>query len=233
MLSRTFLHPEFVSASKFILISTHLQDIFVSCYCCSVTKQCQSLCNPMDCTTSGFPFFNYPRVCLNSCLLSQWCHSTNSSSVTPFSSCLPSFPASGSFPVSWLFASGGRSIRASASVSVLLMNIQDLFPLGLTGLISLLSKGLSRVFCNTNKEQWLGLYNSATGMYWSSPYSILAHTSTQAWHIPESSQVTDCDDSGVNTINQSITVPDLQKKNNGVEGRVSGIKKGNEEEGKK
>ena len=168
-LSRTVLHPEFVSASRFILISTHLQDIFVSCYCCSVTKQCQTLCNPMDCITSGFPIFNYPRVCLNSCLLSQWCHSTNSSSVIPFSSCLHSFPASGSFPVSWLFASGGRSIGASASVSVLLMNIQGLFPLGLTGLISLVSKGLSRVFCNTNKEQWLGLYNSATGMYLEQP----------------------------------------------------------------
>ena len=85
-----------------------------------------------------------PRTCSNSCLLSQWCHSTTSSSVVPFSFCLQSFPASGSFPVSWLFASGGQNIGASASV--FLMNIQNWFPLELTGLISLLSKWLSRVF---------------------------------------------------------------------------------------
>ena len=90
----------------------------------------------------------YPRVCSNSCLLSQWCHSIISFSVIPFS-CLHSFPASGSFPVSWLFASGGQSIGASASASVLPMNIQGGFPLGLTGLISLQSKTLSRVFSNT------------------------------------------------------------------------------------
>ena len=77
------------------------------------------------------------RVCSISCPLSQWRHPTISSSVVPFSSCLQSFPASGSFPMSWLFASGGQSIGASASVSVLPMNIQGWFPLGLTGLISL------------------------------------------------------------------------------------------------
>jgi len=75
----------------------------------------------------------------NSCPLSQWCHSTISSSVIPCSSCLQSFPASGSFPMSWLFASGGQNIGASASV--LPMNIQGWFPLGLTGLLSLQSKG--------------------------------------------------------------------------------------------
>jgi len=74
-----------------------------------------------------------------------------SSSVVPFSSCLQSFPSSGSFPMSWLFPSGGQSIRASASV--LPMNIQDCFPLGLTGLISLQSKGLSRVFSNTTVQK--------------------------------------------------------------------------------
>ena len=89
----------------------------------------------------------FPRACSNSCPLSRWCHPTISSSVIPFSSCLQSFPASGSFPMSWLFASGGQSIGAPASV--LLMNIQDWFPLGLTGLISLQSKGLSRVFSST------------------------------------------------------------------------------------
>ena len=88
-----------------------------------------------------------PRVCSNSCPLSQWYYLTISSSATPFSFCLQSFPASGSFPISWLFASVGQSIGASALV--LPVNIQDWFPLGLTGLISLQSKGLSRVFSST------------------------------------------------------------------------------------
>ena len=89
-----------------------------------------------------------PGACSNSWPLSQWCHPAISSSVDP-SSCPQSFPASGSFLMSQFFASGGQSIRASASASVLPMNIQDWFPLGLTGLISLLSKGLSRVFSST------------------------------------------------------------------------------------
>ena len=88
-------------------------------------------------------------ACSNSCPLSWWCHSTISSSVVPFSPYLQSFPASGSFLMSQLFASGGQSVGASASALVLPMNIQDWFPLGLTSLISLLSKGLSRVFSNT------------------------------------------------------------------------------------
>ena len=91
-----------------------------------------------------------PRACSNSCPLSQWYHPTISSSGIPFSSCLQSFPASGSLPMRGLFASGGQSIGASASVSVLPMNIQCWFPLGLTGLISLQSKGLSGVFSSTN-----------------------------------------------------------------------------------
>ena len=94
-----------------------------------------------------------PRTCSNSCPSSQWCHPTISSSVTPFSSCPQSFPASGSFPVSWLLASGGQSIRASASASVLPMNIQDWFPLGLTGLIYLHFQGLSTVFFNTTVQK--------------------------------------------------------------------------------
>ena len=93
-----------------------------------------------------------PRACSNSCPSSQWCHPTISSSVIPFSSCCQSFPASGSFPVSQFFASGGQSIGALTSASVLLMNIQDWFPLGLTGLI-LQSKGLSRVFSNTSVQK--------------------------------------------------------------------------------
>ena len=99
-----------------------------------------------------------PGVCSNLCPLSQWCHPTISSSVTLFSSCLQSFPASGSFPMSQLFPSGRRSIGASASASVLPMNIQDWFPLELTGLISFLSKGLSRLFSSTmvQKHHFLG-----------------------------------------------------------------------------
>ena len=84
-------------------------------------------------------------VCSDSCLLSQWCHPTISSSVIPFFSCPQSFPASGSFPVSLFFTSGGQSTGASASASVLPMNIQCWFPLRMTDLISLLSRGLSRV----------------------------------------------------------------------------------------
>ena len=87
-----------------------------------------------------------PRVYSNSCPLSQWCHPTISPSVVPFSSRLWSFPASGSFPMSQFFATGSQSIKASASAWVLPVSIQDWFPLGLTGLISLPSKGLSRAF---------------------------------------------------------------------------------------
>ena len=84
--------------------------------------------------------------------LSGWCHPTISSSVIPFSSHLQCFPASGSFPMSQFFASGGQSIGAPASASVLPMNTQDWFPLGLTGWLSLQSKGLSRVFSNTTVQ---------------------------------------------------------------------------------
>ena len=94
-----------------------------------------------------------PGAYSNSCPLSQWCHPTISSSVIPFSSSFLSFPASGSFLISQFFTSGGQSIGASASASVLLMNIQGWFPLGLTGLISLKSKGLSRVFSNTTVQK--------------------------------------------------------------------------------
>ena len=94
-----------------------------------------------------------PRVYPNSRPLSWWCHPTISSSVGPFSSCLQSFPASGSFPMSQLFASGGQNIGVSASTSVLPMNTQDGSPLGWTGWISLQSKGLSRVFSNTTVEK--------------------------------------------------------------------------------
>ena len=99
-----------------------------------------------------------PGAYSNSCPLSQWCHATISSSVVLFSSCPQSFLASGSFQMSRLFTSGGQSIGTSASASVLPMNIQDWFPLGWTGLISLQSKGFSRVFSNTTvqKHQFFG-----------------------------------------------------------------------------
>ena len=96
-----------------------------------------------------------PGACSNSCLLSWWCHPTISSSVVPFCSCFKSFLASRSFLMSQFFASGGQSIGASASTSVLPMNIQDWFLLGLTGLISLQSKGLSKVFSNTTVQKHL------------------------------------------------------------------------------
>ena len=94
-----------------------------------------------------------PGVYSNSCPLSQWCHPTISCSLVPFSSCPQSFPTSGSFPMSQFFASGGQSIGVSASASVLPMSIQDWFPLGWTGWISLQSKGLSKVFSNTTFQK--------------------------------------------------------------------------------
>ena len=99
-----------------------------------------------------------PRVYSNSCPLGQRCHTTISFSVIPFSSCLQSLSALGFFQMSQLFTSSGQSIGASASASVLPMHIQGWFPLGLTGLISLLSKGLSRILFNTTvqKHQFFG-----------------------------------------------------------------------------
>ena len=94
-----------------------------------------------------------PGVYSNSCPLSRWCHPTISSSVVPFFSCLQSLPASGSFQMSQLFTSGGQSIGVSASVSVLPKNIQDWFPLGWTGWISVKSKRLSRVFSSTTVQK--------------------------------------------------------------------------------
>ena len=105
-----------------------------------------------------------PRACSNSCPLSWWCHPTISPSVVPFSSSPQSFPALGSFLVSQFFASGGQSIGASASV--LLMNIQDWFPLGLTGLISLLSKGLYQESSPTPQ------FKSIKSLEFSLPYGL-------------------------------------------------------------
>ena len=113
----------------------------------SVTQLCLTLCDPMDCTTPGLPAYHQLPELTQTHV--HWLGDAISSSVIPFSSCLQSFPASGSFPLSQFFESGGQSIGASASASVLPMNIQDWFPLGWTGWISLQSKGLSRAFSNT------------------------------------------------------------------------------------
>ena len=109
-----------------------------------------------------------PGVCLNLCLLNLWCHPTISFSANPYSSFPQSFPASGPSSMSWLFASAGQSIGASSSASILPMNIQGWLPLGLTGLISLLSKGLSRVFSSTivQKHQFFSNQSSL----WSNTY---------------------------------------------------------------
>ena len=119
--------------------------------CCSVAQSCPTVCNPVDCSMPGFPIL----LCLSELAqthvhwLSQWCHPAIPSSVIPFS-CLQSFPASGSFLMSRLFASGGQSIGVSASGRP--VNIWGWFPLGFIALISLLSKGLSRVFSNTSSK---------------------------------------------------------------------------------
>ena len=129
----------------------------------SVSQSGLTLCDPMDCSTSGFPVhYTTPGACSNSRPSSQWCHPTISSSVVPFSSCLQSFPASRSFPMSQFFTSGGQSIGDSASASVLPTNIQDWFTLGWTGLISLQAKGLSRVFSKTtvHKHHFFGAHLS-------------------------------------------------------------------------
>ena len=99
-----------------------------------------------------------PGICSNSCPLSQWCHPAILSSVTPFSSCPQSFPSSGSFPMSQFFVSGGQSIGVSASTSVLPMNIQGWFPLGLTGLISLQELGKFQKFLNYLKWRSLEIF---------------------------------------------------------------------------
>ena len=115
-----------------------------------------------------------PRACSNSCPMSWWCYTTISSSVVPFTPCFQSFEASGSFPMSQFFAQGAQSNGVSASASVFPMNIQDWFPLGWTGWISLQSKGLARVFSKTTlqKHQFfsvhLSLYPTVTSIrdYW-------------------------------------------------------------------
>ena len=111
------------------------------------------------------------RAYPNLCPLSQWCHPTVSFSVIPFSSSLQSFPASGSFPMIQIFASGGQSFGVSASTSVLPMNIQDWFPLGWTGWISLQYKGRSRVFTNTAQKH----------QFFITQLSLLSNSNIHTW----------------------------------------------------
>ena len=120
------------------------------CCCRSVAKLGLTLRNPTDCSMPSSHILHYLlEFAQTPCLLSQWCYLTISSSAALFSFCIQSFPAQGSFPVTWLFASGGQSVGVPASASALPMDIQDWFPLGLTSLISLQSKALSRVFSST------------------------------------------------------------------------------------
>ena len=116
----------------------------------------------MNCSTPGFLFLTISRVCSNSCPLSRWCYLTILFSLTPFFSCLQSFPASESCPVSQLFASGGQSIGASASPSVVPMIIQDWSPLGLAGLLSLESP--------RDSQESLQHHNSKTSILWHSTF---------------------------------------------------------------
>ena len=141
----------------------HISGTYSSCTAetlfSSVAQSCPILWDPMDCSIPGLPVYHQlPRVYSNSYPLSQWWYPTIWYSVVPFSSCFQSFPASGSFQMSQFFTSGGQSIGVSVSASSLSMNIQDWFPLGWTGWISLLSKGLSRIFSNTTvqKHQFFG-----------------------------------------------------------------------------
>ena len=120
-----------------------------SCSCCLVAVVSDSL-QPHELQHTRLPCPSlFLEDCSKLCLLSQWCHPAISSSITTFSSCPQSFLASGSFPMGLFFTSGSKSIRGSALASVVPMNIQGWFPLGMTGLISLLVKELSRVFAST------------------------------------------------------------------------------------
>ena len=130
-------------------LNIHIYEIMPS----SVNQSSPTLCDPMDCSMSGFPVHHkLPKLAQTHV---HWVGDAIQPSypVIPFSCCLQSFPVSGYFPMSQFFASGGQSTGASTLASVLPMSIQDWFPLGLTGLISLQSKGLSRVFSNTTVQK--------------------------------------------------------------------------------
>ena len=155
-----------VGLYRFCPVAGHIPLFHVQVHFSSATQSCLTLCNPMDCSMPGFPVHHQlPELTQTQCQLSWWCHPTISSSVIPFSSRLQSFPASGSFQMSQFFPSGGQSIGQSIHLPT---SIQDWFPLQLTGLISLQSKGLSRVFSNTpvQKDQFF----SAQLSFWSNSH---------------------------------------------------------------
>ena len=152
--------------SLYIYIMTSIYPLLLEPYCSfpshssrsfsSVAQSCLTLCEPMNRSTSHLPVDHQLPKFTQLMSIESWCHLTISSSVIPFSSCPQSFPTSGSFQMSQLFASGGQNF--GASTSVLPMNTQDWSPLGWTGWISLQSKGLARVFSNTTvqKHQFFG-----------------------------------------------------------------------------
>ena len=138
------------------MLSFPLSSMSLSISSSRVCSSCPTLCDPMDCSMAGLPVYHQPPESTQTHVHLIGDAIQPSHPLIPFSSCLQSFPASGSFPISQFFASGGQSIGASASV--LPVNIQDWLPLGWTGWISLQSKGLSRVFSNTTvqKHQFFG-----------------------------------------------------------------------------
>ena len=157
-------HPS--PAPRTYLASFHVS---ICCCCCSSHEVMPHSLQPHEKKHARLPCPSPTSgSCSNSCPLSWWWHPTISSSVIPLSSCLQFFSASGCFQMSQLFTSGGQSIGASASASILPVSIQDWFPLGLTGWISLQSKGLSRAFSNTTiqKHQFFGSQPS----FWSNSH---------------------------------------------------------------
>ena len=147
----TSLSPSVWDSFWFLGLLSQNQTVLLLLFSCSVVSD--SLWPPWTAKHQASLFFTISQSLLNSCSLTQRCHQTISSSAVPFSSCIQSFPASGSFQMSQLFTAGGQSIGASVSASVLPMNIWFWFPWGLIGLISLQSKGLSKVFSNTTVQK--------------------------------------------------------------------------------
>ena len=156
-MARTWKKPKCPSTEEWIKM-WYIYTMEYSVQFSSVIQSCPTLCDLMNRSTPGLPVHHQLPEFTHSCPLSQWCHPAISSSVVPFSSWPQSLPASGSFQINQLFASGGQSIGVSASASVLPMNTQDWSPSGWTGWISLQSKRLSRVFSNitVQKHQFFG-----------------------------------------------------------------------------
>jgi len=171
----------------FIVIFRDVFNCLSSVQFSSVAQSCPTLCDPMDskhtrpCSPSPTP-----GAYSNSCPLSRWCHPTISSSVVPFSSHFQSFPASGSFPMSQFFSTGGQSIGVSASASVLPMNTQDWFPLGWTCWISLQSKGtLKSLFQYHSSKAWILWCSAFFIVQLSHPYMTTGKTTALTGNCPQ------------------------------------------------